>query len=327
MTGAPLIGLAVPAWRSAEFIAETLDSALAQRRMEVVVTIGVDGPDAATVAACEPYLADPRVRLIVRPKRLGWGGNTAATLAETVARGVDYAAILPHDDILKRGYLAALLAAHQAHPGAAIVYSDIRMFGTRNRRLSKPSVCGPPVARLEEMLLRHFNAIPFRGLMPRRVLRKALPMAGNDFDDFAADVVWLARLARFGDLIRVPRPLYRKRAHPGSTYTLWLQSPREEQLRARLAHCRHMAAEAFAVASDELEWQRLREAACHRVRYVEVQLGGLSVGEKEILVAAERALAAWEPPSAVRLRWFSQRLRRRFAVDRRPDRRNAEEIR
>src|SRR5688500_13058059 len=137
------IGLAIPAWRSARLIGETLHSALSQSGVDVTVMIGVDGADSDTAAACAPFLHDARVHLIVRPTRLGWVKNSAATLADAVATGVDYAAILPHDDILEPGYCAALAAGHRARPGAAVVYSDIVAFGDHRKVLRQESVCGP----------------------------------------------------------------------------------------------------------------------------------------------------------------------------------------
>ena len=302
------IGLAIPAWRSARLIGETLHSALAQSGVDVTVTVGVDGADSDTVAACAPFLHDRRVQLIVRPTRLGGVRNSAATLADAVATGVDYAAILPHDDILEPGYCAALATVHRARRGAAVVYSDIVAFGNRNRVIRQETVCGPPVDRLELLLSKHFNAVAFRGLVPASVLARVRPMDGNLFDDFAADTVWMTRLARYGDLVRVPEPLYRKRFHRDNTHAAWKKWPRELRLRAWILHCRSMADEALNVASSMAEWDRLRSSACWRIRDVGRRLMDLSDAGQEEIAAAERALIALEPSLPKRLTWALQRV-------------------
>jgi GT2 family glycosyltransferase len=297
------IGLAIPAWRSACLIGETLHSALSQSGVDVTVTIGVDGADPETVAACAPFLHDPRVQVIVRPARLGWVKNSAATLADTVAAGVDYAAILPHDDILEPGYCAALAATHRARPGAAVVYSDIVAFGDRRKVLRQESVCGPPVDRLELLLSKHFNAVAFRGLVPASVLSRVRPMDRNAVEDYGVDTVWMTRLACYGDLVRVPEPLYRKRFHPENAHAAWKKWPREFRVRAWLVHCRSMADEALEVASNMAEWDRLRSAACRRIRHLGYRLIGFSNAEQEEIAAAERAMLSLEPPLSKRLRW------------------------
>jgi GT2 family glycosyltransferase len=302
------VGLAIPAWRSARLIGETLSSALSQSGVDVTVTVGVDGADSDTVAACAPFLHDPRVKLIVRPTRLGWVRNSAATLADAVATGVDYAAILPHDDILEPGYCAALAAVHRARPGAAVVYSDIVAFGDRSKVLRQESVCGPPVHRLELLLAKHFNAIAFRSLVPASVLARVRPMDGNLFDDYAADTVWMTRLARYGDLVRVPEPLYRKRFHRGSTHAAWKKWPRELRLRAWILHCRSMADEALNVASSMAEWDRLRSSACRRIREMGHRMIDLSDAGQEEIAAAERAMIALEPSLSKRLTWALRRV-------------------
>jgi GT2 family glycosyltransferase len=268
------------------------------------------------VAACAPFLHDSRVQVVVRPNRLGWVGNSAATLADAVATDVDYAAILPHDDILEPGYCAAMVAGHRTHPGAAVVYSDIVAFGDRRKVLRQESVCGPPADRLELLLSKHFNAVAFRGLVPASVLSRVRPMDTNTVDGYGADTVWMTRLARYGDLVRVPEPLYRKRFHPDNTHAAWNEWPRELRLRAWLVHCRLMADEALEAASNMAEWDRLRSAAYRRVRHLGSRLIGFSDAEQEEVAAAERAMIALEPSWSKRLTWALRRMAPRIQMSR-----------
>jgi len=262
---APKVGVAVPVWHGVEFVAETLESVLRQRGAELTVVVSVDGGDEASVAACQPFLADPRVRLLVQPRRLGWVGNCSAALAAAAARGVDYACLQPHDDILEHDYLVALLAAVEANPDAAVVYSDIQCFGTQDRVIRQPTIAGSPFERQLGLLRDHFAAVAFRGLTRASALRSILPMTGNPCENFAVDTVWMARQALVGDLVRVPHALYRKRYHANNTHMQWFTWSCERRVTAWIRHCLDMLAEALKASTTPSERRLLHSVARMRL--------------------------------------------------------------
>jgi GT2 family glycosyltransferase len=272
MTGGatPLIVVGVPVWQGAGFVKETLTSVLAQQRVTLNVVISVDGADDASAAACAPFLNDARVRLVVQPSRLGWVRNSAAVLAAAVSQGADYACIQPKDDLMEAHYLSSLLAVAQATPQAALIYSDILAFGDQQFSMGQWPVMGSPVARLVSLLMDHYPAVAFRGLTPVSALRAVEPMSGNPFEDFAADTVWITRLATVGGLARVPYLLYRKRYHSANTHMKWNLWPRDRQVAAWSRHCLDMLAEALKVTEDPAAMTMLVSAA--RVRLL--QSGG-----------------------------------------------------
>ena len=270
MTGQPVVSIGVPVWRGASFIGDTLELILRQRSVHFRVLISIDGADVASEQACCPFLSDPRVRLIVQPKRLGWVQNTAVVLAAPVVQGADYACVHPHDDLMEEGYLAALVDAAESFPNAAIVYSDIKGFGDLEIEIHQPSVVGSPLDRLLILLLEHFNAVAYRGLTRASALSRVAPISGNKFEDFAADTVWMARLATVGDLIRVPGVLYRKRYHSGNTHWAWNRWPRERKIGAWTEHCLNMLAEALMVEREPALRRLLMAAARMRL----LQIGG-----------------------------------------------------
>jgi GT2 family glycosyltransferase len=257
--------VAVPVWRGADYVAETLESVLRQRGAELTIVVSVDGGDETSAAACRPLLADPRVRLLAQPRRLGWVANCSAALAAAAAEGVDYACLQPHDDVLEDDYLAALLAAAEANPDAAVVYSDIQSFGTRDGVIRQPTIAGSPFERQLGLLRDHFNAVAFRGLTRVSALRSILPMAGNPCENFAADTVWMARQALVGDLVRVPQALYRKRYHANNTHTQWSAWPYERRVTAWIRHCLDMLAEALKASNTPSERRLLHRVARMRL--------------------------------------------------------------
>jgi GT2 family glycosyltransferase len=261
----PRICVAVPVWRGADYVAETLESVLRQRGAALTIVVSVDGGDQPSEAACRPFLSDPRVRLLVQRQRLGWVGNSSAALGAATAEGADYACLQPHDDVLEDGYLAALLSVAEANPDAAVVYSDIQSFGTRDRVFRQPTIAGSPFERQIGLLRDHFAAVAFRGLTRVSALRSILPMMGNPCENFAADTVWMARQALVGDLVRVPQLLYRKRFHANNTHMQWFAWSHERRITAWTRHCLDMLAQALNAGSTPWERRMLHRVARARL--------------------------------------------------------------
>jgi GT2 family glycosyltransferase len=249
----PLIAVGIPVWRGGSFVHETLESVLRQTAISFSVFISVDGGDMASVEACLPFLQDQRVRMVVQKSRLGWVRNSAAVLAAAVAQDADYACVQPHDDLMEVDYLTELLAAAEAHPAAAVVYSDLQAFGANQRVISQPSVIGSPLERMTTLLREHFDAVAYRGLTRTSALRSVPPISGNPFDDFAADTLWMTRLARTGNLIRLPRVLYLKRYHDANTHSKWGTWSQPRKIDAWTRHSLDMLAEALSQTSDPVE--------------------------------------------------------------------------
>ena len=65
--------LAVPVYHGADFVAGSLGSMLRQTHRDVTVMISVDGNDRESASACEPFLADERVRMVVQD--VSWAGS------------------------------------------------------------------------------------------------------------------------------------------------------------------------------------------------------------------------------------------------------------
>ena len=264
----PRVCVGVPVWRGAQHLAETLESVLRQRGVALTTVVSVDDADEASVAACRPFLTDPRVSLLVQPRRLGWVGNSSAALTAAASTHADYACLQPHDDVLEDDYLGELVAAAEANSGAAVVYSDIKPFGgAHDAVIRQPTVAGSPFERQMRIMLEQYNAVAYRGLMRVSTLRSILPMAGNPCDDFAADTVWMARQALVGDLVRVPRPLYRKRYHAGNTHAHWGDWPYEVRMTAWISHCVDMLAQALKASNTPAEHRLLHRAARTRLVY------------------------------------------------------------
>jgi hypothetical protein len=84
---------------------------------------------------------------------------------------------------------------------------------------------------------RNFDGTGFRGVIGKGVLDASGGLENNPFNDFAADTLWLGKIARQGELHRVPYPLYKKRYHSNNTHLRWFEEKKEHQRRAWEQHC------------------------------------------------------------------------------------------
>jgi len=272
MITAPLIGVGIPVWRGAAFVAETLESVLNQRGVRLKIIVSIDGADADSEHACRPFASDARVHIVVQPRRLGWVKNTAAVLA-IASKGTEFVCVQPHDDWIEPDYLSILLDLARNRPQPAVVFSDLAGFGTHEGVISQESVIGTPMERQLSLLTHHFNAVAYRGLIRTFALTGLPLISGNDYGDFACDTIWMARLARAGELVRAPQVLYHKRYYASSTHATWMTWPRERKIAAWIRHCLDLLAEALTVANDPEDRRLLIEAAGCRLVMTDIGLG------------------------------------------------------
>ena len=121
----PAVSVIVPAYNTAAYVAEALDSVLAQTFGDYEIIVVNDGsPDTPELErALEPYRG--AIRYLVQENR---GSSGARNTALRAARG-RYVALLDSDDRWHPEFLAAQVAVLEADPGVDVVYPDARRFG------------------------------------------------------------------------------------------------------------------------------------------------------------------------------------------------------
>lgn len=256
----PPVLICVPAFGGAQVIGETLACIARQEVPNLRCHISVDGGDTATAEACRPFLADPRFRLEVQPRRLGWAGNLNALWARADA---GYAMYWQQDDLADDRYVERLLAAAEAQPGAAVTYADVQWFGARSEREELPSITGGALERAWFMAeAQHY--LPFRGLVRVSALKQAGLLRQTPQDSALEDLVQVTRFARVGDLLRVPGPIYLKRAHKGALHRAHLARPAEFRRAVGVLHAAGMLAAVLPAARAEAEAQRVARSLLPR---------------------------------------------------------------
>src|SRR6185369_10026020 len=202
---APLISVALPVYNGEKYLAEAIDSILAQTFTDFELLIIDDGSTDNSLAILKQYKQrDDRIRLIARENR-----NLATTLNDLIdlAQG-EWVARMDQDDIaLPHRFEKQLQWLEQT--GADICGSSIRFFGTSDKRTV--THCQTDEAVKMELLFRSPFAHPT--VMMKTVLVKKLryDKAWEKAEDYD---LW-ERAARAGWMMtNVPEVLLLYRLHP-----------------------------------------------------------------------------------------------------------------
>ena len=100
--GRPLFSILCSVHGTERYLAATIESVLAQTVTDWELIVVDNGMSDAVVAVVEPFLADPRIRL-VRQENQGLGGGIDAAAAVATGR---YYAVLDSDDLLMPEFCA-----------------------------------------------------------------------------------------------------------------------------------------------------------------------------------------------------------------------------
>ena len=261
----PPITVCIPAFKSESWIHETFRSLESQTFQHFNVLISIDGYDLDTFEKCRPLLNNSRYKVHLQTKRLGWVGNTNWLLANA---STPFVSILPHDDLFHPFYLEVLYKHLLAHPKCLLVYSDTQMIGSdpsfKGRYFIQSSLKGAPIQRMQKYLLRHLNAAGFRGLIVKEALELSGLIPENQPDHFAADTIWIGKIAKQGEIHRIPVPLCTKRYHANNTHMKWFKKTKEEQKIAWQTSCEALLAEFLKQVNDPIHQEKLREATAFR---------------------------------------------------------------
>jgi glycosyltransferase involved in cell wall biosynthesis len=121
---AQLVSIVIPVFNGARYIAEAIDSALAQTWHAIEVIVVDDGSDdgGATQRIVANY--GSAVRLITKPN----GGVASALNAGIAAMKGAWFSWLSHDDLYLPSKVERLMRALQERPGPAIAFSDVELI-------------------------------------------------------------------------------------------------------------------------------------------------------------------------------------------------------
>lgn len=200
----PLVSVLIPTYDRPHFLREAVASVLAQESGDFELIVGDELGRGEEVCAA---FADPRVRYIRNPVRLGMANNWNALVAASTAPMFGF---LMDDDRWAPAFLTATVAALEAHERAGFAFTnhlyDHDSVMTTRGRLMRPGWHPSPLLDL----LRDKPASISGALFRRAATATTIPLP----DTAAADMVLFARVADAGwGCVYVDEPLMTYRAH------------------------------------------------------------------------------------------------------------------
>ena len=130
----PILSVVIPAFNGAETIEQTLSSVLSQSGVDFEVVISDQNSTDGMREKIEPFLADPRVRIIDGPEEPGaesnWNHVTQA------ARGT-FIKLLCQDDLILEGVLERQVRILETHPTVVLTACRRNVVSSTGRSISK----------------------------------------------------------------------------------------------------------------------------------------------------------------------------------------------
>ena len=199
----PIVSILIPTYEGARHIRPAIDSVRAQDGVDWEIIVTDDKSRDGTAEIVAAY-ADPRIRVERNPANLGPEGNWNRALA--LARGT-YIKLLPQDDLLQPGSLAAQVAvlAGDCDERVALAFGAREIIDDGGRVLARRGLKGVPTGRIAAATLR--RACVRRGTNvigePGAVLfRRSLAQRIGGFDGqqgYVIDLDYWLRLLAHGD--------------------------------------------------------------------------------------------------------------------------------
>ncbi|HWL00873.1 MAG TPA: glycosyltransferase family A protein [Microbacteriaceae bacterium] len=138
------VSVVIPAYQNAMTIAETIRSILEQEDADIELIVADHSSTDGTLAVVEPFIEDARVTLISTPA----GGGAARNWQRvTEAATGEFVKLVPGDDLLRPGAIAAQAAALAADPEAVLVAGRRDILDARGEILLGGRGLGPLVGR------------------------------------------------------------------------------------------------------------------------------------------------------------------------------------
>lgn len=215
----PKVSVGLPVYNGERFLAEAIESSLAQTFPDFELIISDNGSTDGTRDICLRYAArDARVRFVPSDVNHGASWNYCRVLA--AARG-QYFRWAPADDKFHPESLQACVEVLDANADVVLCYPQTLLIGERGEILERYKddldFRSPDVKeRFREAIRRNRLVSAIYGLIRTDALRKTGGLGSFP----GADVTLLAELTLYGRFWEIPRPLFYRRLHGAASTRL-----------------------------------------------------------------------------------------------------------
>jgi glycosyltransferase involved in cell wall biosynthesis len=221
----PTVSLIVPSYNSARYLKPFCESILAQTYHDFEVLVGDDGSSDNSVEILQPFLRDPRFRLIRwQPNR---GMHFGVTTLLNVARG-HFWCPPGTDDILEPQFLERRVPWLESHPEAVLIHGPAdwidendKPYVTDNTRRALPEMGGRlpesmPAERMLRILLQH-NILNWPSTLVRMdITRLVMPFYAPYWRWTMDWMLWIMLAAMGCDFLWDAKPMIKYRMHSQS---------------------------------------------------------------------------------------------------------------
>ncbi|HYK49436.1 MAG TPA: glycosyltransferase family 2 protein [Terriglobales bacterium] len=216
----PRVSIGMPVYNGDNYLAETLESVLAQTFQDFEVVFSDNGSTDGTEAICREYAArDSRFHYHRSETNRGvsWNFRRAARLSSG-----EYFMFLAHDDKLAPEFLEKCVAVLDSHPEVALCYPKAIEIDSHGNHLYKKEQfldanSPQPHKRFRQMIRLDHNCETLFGLTRASAFMQTTIHA--EIPD--GDRVMLAELSLHGTYYRVPEYLFLHREHPVRSINLY----------------------------------------------------------------------------------------------------------
>ncbi|MFO0706489.1 MAG: glycosyltransferase [Nitrospira sp.] len=215
----PKVSVGLPVYNGERYLAEGIESTLAQTFTDFELIISDNGSTDRTPQICAEYAAkDARVRVLRVEDNQGaaWNYNRVFD----TARG-QYFRWAPADDKFHPDSIAECVAVLDAHPDVVLCYPQTMLIDEDGNEIGRYEddldLRDPDVSvRFSQAIRRNRLVSAMYGLMRTDAMRGTAVFAGFP----GSDVTFLAELVLHGRFWEIPRPLFYRRIHGAASTSL-----------------------------------------------------------------------------------------------------------
>ena len=214
----PTVGIGMPVFNGERFIAEAIESFLAQTFEDFELVIVDNHSTDGTSEICQSFASrDPRVRYIRQRQNYGLNYNFNSAFRLTSGKYFKWAA---YDDVCAPEFLARCVEVLDSDPSVALAYPEMPWIGETGARLEPRRRAFDPSALqmtssddAAERFTATMHNFWYTEHLDGLIRASALAETRLYQDHFMADHILLSELCLYGRFHRIPEPLLFLRRH------------------------------------------------------------------------------------------------------------------